>query len=200
MRPRRPIGHPRRVPTRDSFADRAPTIEIRPAVAADEPALRRIIAAAFQQYDSALPPAIFDPYLADLLAVDERLQNSEVLVAEHDGHAVGTVSLYRNGNELELGWPPGSSVFRALAVEPSRRSRGAGRALVTACVERAVAVGADIVGLHTAAFMTAAVRLYERCGFERAPAYDITATDVLRIDAGVEVPPVIAYRLTLPAR
>jgi predicted N-acetyltransferase YhbS len=185
------MGHPRRVPT-------APTIEIRPAGAADEPALRRIIAAAFQQYDRVLPPAIFEPYLADLLGVEERLQNSEVLVAEHDGHSVGTVSLYRNGADLELGWPPGSAVFRALAVEPGRRSRGAGRALVMACVERAVAVDADIVGLHTAAFMTAAVRLYERCGFERAPAYDIAATDVLGIEAEVEVPPVIAYRLTLP--
>jgi len=52
------------------------------------------------------------------------------------------------------------------------------------------------MGLHTAAVMTAAVRLDERCGFERVPELDLTATDVLGVD-DPDVSQVIAYRLDL---
>ena len=92
-----------------------------------------------------------------------------------------------------MGWPPGWSVFRALAVAPQRRSSGTGLALVTACVERAAARGAGALGLHTATFMTAAVDLYERCGFRRAPTFDMTPADIFEVQ-GDDLPRVIAYR------
>ena len=103
-----------------------------------------------------------------------------MLVAVADGEIVGTVTFYADGHSLGMAWPPGWSVFRALAVAPQRRSRGTGLALVTACIERAAAVGAEVLGLHTATFMTAAVDLYERSGFRRAPAFDITPGRHLR--------------------
>jgi ribosomal protein S18 acetylase RimI-like enzyme len=63
-----------------------------------------------------------------------------------------------------------------------------------ACLERARAAGAPVLCLHTAAFMTAAVALYEAMGFRRAPAYDFD------VPAGGGAPPVaiLAYRLDLP--
>ena len=90
-----------------------------------------------------------------------------MLVAIADDEIVGTVTFFADGHGLGMAWPPGWSVFRALAVTPHRRSRGAGRALVATRIERAAAVGAEVLGLHTASFMTAAVDLYERAGFRR---------------------------------
>lgn len=173
-------------------------LDVRPARRQDEATLRRIIAAAFQQYDAVLPAAIFDEYLADLLDVRPRLDTADVLVAERDGEPVGTVTFYADGGGLGMSWPAGWSVFRALAVEPERRARGAGHALVRACIERAAAAGANVIGLHTATFMTSAVALYERCGFGRDPSYDILPTAILDLDLDLDdddLPSVIAYRL-----
>lgn len=78
-----------------------------------------------------------------------------------------------------------------------RRAGGAGRALVTACIERARASGADALGLHTATFMTSAVELYQRCGFVRDPRYDITPSAVLDVEDGDDAPHVVAYVLDL---
>ena len=172
-------------------------LDVRPARRQDEAALLRIIAAAFRQYGAVLPAAVFDEYLTDLLDVRPRLDAAEVLVAEHHGEAVGTVTFYADGGGLGMRWPPGWSVFRALAVEPERRARGAGQALVRACVERAAAGGADVIGLHTAAFMTSAVALYERSGFVRDPAYDITPAAILDVEVDDDLPTVIAYRLDI---
>ena len=63
-----------------------------------------------------------------------------------------------------------------------------------ACLERALAARAPVLCLHTAAFMTAAVAIYEAMGFRRVPAFDFD------IPAGGGAPPVaiLAYRLDLP--
>ena len=55
-----------------------------------------------------------------------------------------------------------------LAVVPSARRRGLGRALVRAAVGAATAAGAQALFLEVAAGNTAAVALYEGEGFERA--------------------------------
>ena len=120
-----------------------------------------------------------------------------MLVAVADGEVVGTVTFYADGHGLGMAWPPGWSVFRALAVAPDCRSRGTGLALVTACMERAVAVGAAALGLHTATFMTTAVDLYERCGFRRVPTFDLMPDDIFDVE-GDDLPKVIAYRCDVP--
>jgi predicted N-acetyltransferase YhbS len=181
---------------------RARSFEIRHATAADVPALHQIIRSAFQQYEAVVGPALLAHYLADLLDVTGRVEDADVLVAERDGAPVGTVTFYRDGGELDIGWPAGWSAFRALGVESARRGRGAGRALVSACVERALAAGSETLALHTATFMRSAVALYERCGFVREPALDIVVTDVLDVVDVVDdgaLPAVIAYRLARDA-
>jgi ribosomal protein S18 acetylase RimI-like enzyme len=59
-----------------------------------------------------------------------------------------------------------------LAVAPGVQGRGVGTALVAACVARAAAEKRSRVSLHTMDPMTTAHRIYERAGFERAPARD----------------------------
>jgi predicted N-acetyltransferase YhbS len=117
-----------------------------------------------------------------------------LLVAEHDRRVVGTVTFYEDAAAEGLGWPPGWAGLRALGVEPAARGLGAGRALMDACLDRAEAARAPVLCLHTAAFMTAAVAIYEAMGFRRAPAFDFD------VPAGGGAPPVgiLAYRLDLP--
>jgi ribosomal protein S18 acetylase RimI-like enzyme len=66
----------------------------------------------------------------------------------------------------------GEREFRMLAVAPEARGRGAGEALVKACIARAQAAGARGLVLWTQPSMTAAHRLYERTGFLRVPDRD----------------------------
>jgi GNAT superfamily N-acetyltransferase len=105
------------------------------------------------------------------------------------------VSLYPDAAREDLGWPAGWAGIRALTVDPRMRGRGLGMLLVDQCLARAATLGAPVVCLHTAEFMTAARRLYERFGFVRAPRYDFDAADLAGPGAGGGRMPVIAYAL-----
>jgi GNAT superfamily N-acetyltransferase/quercetin dioxygenase-like cupin family protein len=171
-------------------------VEVRGAGGSDLPAARRVLLAAYQEYATALPPAVFGRYLAEILDVDGRAGNGHVLVAEHAGRVVGTVTSYDDAATEGLGWPAGWAGLRALGVEPAARGLGIGRALVEACRRRAQAAGAPVLCLHTGGFMTAAMALYERMGFRRDPAFDFDATTRLGL-GGVRPVPILAYRLDL---
>jgi len=115
---------------------------------------------------------------------------AERLVAEEDGALVGTALLYPPAADAYGGaaertpWPE----LRLLAVAPEARGRGVGQALTDECVRRARAAGADSLGLHTSQSLAAAVRMYRRMGFVRAPEHDFRPE-------GAEL--VEAYRLPL---
>jgi GNAT superfamily N-acetyltransferase len=83
---------------------------------------------------------------------------------------VGTVTLYLGAGSEQ--WRPGDAMFRFLAVDPSARGRGVGRALFQACLERARAAGRRRMALHTTEWMTTARAMYERAGFHREPEGD----------------------------
>jgi GNAT superfamily N-acetyltransferase len=174
-------------------------VEVRGAGPADLPAVRRVLLAAYQQYAATLPPAVFGRYLTDILDVESRAEDGEVLVAEHGGRVVGTVTYYPDAGREGFGWPAGWAGLRALGVEPGSRGLGIGRALLGACLARAEAAGAPVLCLHTAEFMPAAIAIYERAGFRRAPAYDFDATGGLAL-SGVRPVPILAYRLDLTTR
>ena len=127
-----------------------------------------MLLAAYQEYAAALPPAVFGRYLTDLLDLGSRAGAGELLVAEHGGRVVGTVTYYPDAGLEGVGWPAGWAGLRALGVEPGARGLGVGRALLGACLERAQAAGAPVLCLHTAEFMAAAVAIYQQAGF-RAP-------------------------------
>jgi ribosomal protein S18 acetylase RimI-like enzyme len=61
-----------------------------------------------------------------------------------------------------------------LAVDPGARGRGAGHALVQACLDDARRRGRERVVISSRPWMTAAHRVYERLGFVRAPERDWT--------------------------
>jgi predicted N-acetyltransferase YhbS len=99
-------------------------VEVRDAGGSDLPAVRRVLLAAYQEYATALPPAVFGRYLAEILDVEGRAGDGRVLVAEHGGRVVGSVTYYDHAAAEGLGWPAGWAGLRALGVEPSARGLG----------------------------------------------------------------------------
>jgi len=80
---------------------------------------------------------------------------------------------------------------RLLAVAPEARGRGVGVTLMRECIRRARQTGALALTLHTTEIMAAAMRLYERMGFARAPELDIQpapGVTIKRFRLGLEAP------------
>ncbi|HEY2960697.1 MAG TPA: GNAT family N-acetyltransferase [Actinomycetota bacterium] len=179
--------------TRD--AGRA-AVSVREARAADHPAVSVLLDAAYRQYEPMMPPGGMEYYLDDLLDLDSRAGTSQLLVAEVGGRLAGTVTFFPDAAVEGLGWPHGWAGLRALGVAPALRGRGVGRRLMGECVDRARLLGVPVLCLHTAAFMTAAVALYEAMGFRRAPAYDFDPRDLIGGEAAGSIT-VIGYTLDL---
>ena len=137
--------------------------------------------AAYAEY---APPmgALWDGYRANILATLADPGPAEQIVAVDGGAVVATVLLYpagaaRPGAGGERPWPE----VRLLAVGPAGRGRGVGAALMQECARRARAAGATALTLHTTPMMAAALRLYERLGFVRAPELDLRVAPSLTV-------------------
>ena len=131
-----------------------------------------------------------DDYALLLTSVGRRAKEAEVLVAVEGATVVGCVTFVPDCSSpwAEL-LEDGEAGIRMLAVDPAHQGRGAGRALVDACVTRAQALGRSAVVLHSTPWMLAAHRLYEDVGFVRLPERDFEPVP------GV---PLRAFRLAVP--
>lgn len=94
-----------------------------------------------------------------------------LLVAEHRGRVVGTVTYVLPGNDQWEGRPvhDGDCGFRVLAVDPDAEGRGVGRALIDACLQQSRDRGCRRAIITSMAWMTRAHDVYERLGFVRRP-------------------------------
>ena len=167
-----------------------PDIAVRLAHDSDLEAARSILGAAYAQYADSFPEGSWTVYLADILDLEGRSSESELLIAQRDGRLVGSVSYFPPGSKASYPtdsfsehWPADWAAFRLLAVDPAARGGGVGRRLTEVCIERARATGAPAVGLHTTEPMKVARDMYERMGFERAPAYDFHPSDEVSVEA-----------------
>ena len=116
--------------------------------------------------DLAALTAALDPVIG-AAQVSRRLEESllgyrEMLVAELNGQAVGTVSVGGRGFQI-----PGSLRLFALDVGEAYRNRGVATALVKAVETMAADRGLDKVNLEVSIDNENAIRLYERLGFGR---------------------------------
>jgi GNAT superfamily N-acetyltransferase len=121
--------------------------------------------------------------------------DGEVLVAVADGNAgrlqlIGTVMIRYWPDGGEIMQEPGDAEIRALAVLPSARGTGAGKALLHAVMDRAATSGVRHLLLCTQPEMRTAHHLYEQAGFIRLPAKDMSPVP------GVDL---LAYGLRLDA-
>lgn len=132
-----------------------------------------VITAAYQEYAAFFEPAAWDTYAQNIADVRSRLAESDLIVAEQDGRILGAVTFYPDGSRAQHEtWPAGWAGIRLLAVHPSSRGRGIGRALMAECLQRCRKRGVATVGLHTTEVMAVARKMYERMGFVRAPEFD----------------------------
>ncbi|MBL8045535.1 MAG: GNAT family N-acetyltransferase [Anaerolineales bacterium] len=154
---------------------------IRLAQPGDEEAIRAVTLAAFEQY-ATRPPIHWPSYQANILATLANVGPATQLVAELESKIVGTVLLYPAGKGVWEGAQlPHQPEVRLLAVPPEQRGRGIGRALMEACLRQARAAGDEVITLHTIEVMEAALHLYERLGFVRAPHLDFSPAPGLTI-------------------
>jgi ribosomal protein S18 acetylase RimI-like enzyme len=148
---------------------------VRDARADDRDAIEAVTLAAYQQY-AAVMPALWEAYRQNIVSTLAAAALDAVIVAEDARRIVGSVLLYRAGTVIDRpGGGPltlASPEVRLLAVAPASRGKGVGDALMRECVARSRASGAASLTLHTTDMMQAAVRLYERMGFVRAPEID----------------------------
>ncbi|MDO0911892.1 GNAT family N-acetyltransferase [Streptomyces sp. DT2A-34] len=147
-------------------------IVIRQADPAEYEALGEITAQAYLQ-DGLLDFGESDEYLGELKDVAKRAAAAEVLVAVEKGRLLGGVTFVPSGGPMADIARSGEAEIRMLAVSREARGRGAGEALVRACVDRARATeGCVRIVLSTQRTMHSAHRIYERLGFVRTPARD----------------------------
>lgn len=101
-----------------------------------------------------------------------------VMVAVIDDRLVGGVvyfsemANYGSGGDGVADREANTSAFRFLAVDPSARGLGVGKALVERCLALARQAGHHQLIIHSSAVMTTARRMYDRLGFVRAPDLD----------------------------
>ncbi|MBM0239460.1 GNAT family N-acetyltransferase [Micromonospora sp. ATA32] len=145
---------------------------VRRAVPDDFAAVARLTVAAYEA-DGQLKGE--NGYAVALADVASRAAAGEVLVAvdEATGEVLGSVTFVLPGTPYAELSGPGEAEFRMLAVDPAAQGRGAGAALVSACLSRATELGcAAVVICVRGGFAVPAHRLYERMGFVRTPERD----------------------------
>ncbi|MFR9789134.1 GNAT family N-acetyltransferase [Streptomyces sp. MB22_4] len=148
------------------------TLHIRRALPAEYDALGEITARAYLD-DGLLDFGESDSYLDELKDVAKRASAAEVLVATADDVLLGGVTFVPAPGAMADIARAEEAEIRMLAVDRAARGRGAGEALVRACVERARArEGCRAIVLSTQRTMRGAHRIYERLGFTRTPERD----------------------------
>ncbi|RLV57053.1 GNAT family N-acetyltransferase [Aeromicrobium phragmitis] len=144
------------------------TIEVRRPDAAELHAAGRLTVAAYVADGHLEPGDDYGDWLADTAA-----RADDVVVATAGDEVLGAVTWCPPGSpHREVAQADDEGEFRALAVDPEHRGRGAARALVEACLQRGRELGLTSVWLCSLAEMTKAHRLYESLGFQRAPERD----------------------------
>jgi ribosomal protein S18 acetylase RimI-like enzyme len=185
------------------------TLTIRPAVRDDIGPVAHMLTHAYSEFERTFPwRGLWDTYVGDVVDVAGRWGKSLLLVAEIDGALAGSVDYYPPGRGYRLkaelaellgpevraraSLPTSCGTFRYLAIDPSYRGTGGGRALVEYVIALAQVDGATQLVLHTLPTMTAAICMYARMGFDRLPDRD------LYVDAELD-DHVLAYALALRA-
>jgi putative acetyltransferase len=120
-----------------------------------------------------------DAYLATLyepkdnfILAEQALLAPEVsfVVAECDGRIVGCGAVRRMPAETETGQRPYGEVKRMM-VDPAMRGQRIGVRLLHALESLLRAQGVEQALLETGELQSEAVRLYQRCGYRRRPAF-----------------------------
>ena len=131
-------------------------------------------------------------YLEQIRDLRGRAGRTAVLVVVVDGEVAGSATLELDAAVEAEGTPPApdEAHLRMLGIDPRLRRRGAGEALLRACIDLARQRGRRRMTLHTTPLMRDAQRLYERFGFTRRP--EMAAHGLTFIPFDLELAPTAA--------
>lgn len=153
--------------------------DIRPARADELPALGRLVADAYAALPGMPGPEEQPGYYAMVRDAAARARNPAIRIlaaVTPSGELLGSADLIEDMAHYGSGGTASSrrnaAGIRLLAVAPTARGHGVGKALARHCIERARALGRSAVVLHTTRAMQTAWRMYEQLGFERSPDLD----------------------------
>jgi GNAT superfamily N-acetyltransferase len=138
-----------------------------------------------QAADAALERLLLESYVGGGFTARElpstmlrapAVRSRGLVLMAHDqvGDALGTITLVSAHSPARRLAAADEVEFHLLCVRPGTRGNGVGWGLVQEALTRARARGATGVVLWTQPAMTAAQRLYERCGFRRDPDADLS--------------------------
>ena len=143
---------------------------IRQAVKEDHEAIRHVLIKSYSQYEPQFTEEGWQNYSAALRAAVDNPNMELMLVAELEGKVVGTLQMFRSSEQAydkpEMGIT--SAIVRFLGVDPDVRGKGIAESLLRKSIELTQSWGEKVLYLHTSDKMQAAIRLYEKMGFERA--------------------------------
>lgn len=114
-----------------------------------------------------------DPTDGSFTPINTSQPGATFLVAWVGEQAVGSIAL--------IPFAPGTGEIKRVFVEPEWRGRGISQALLAAIEEQAQAMGYERVCLETGQPQVAAVRLYERAGYQRIAPFGRWADDPLTV-------------------
>jgi putative acetyltransferase len=134
-----------------------PVVRIRRAKQRDSAAIELVLRESFREYEPDYSPEAFYITTPGKHEIEDRIKRWTVWVALHANVIVGTVSAHSEGSALHI---------RSMAVHPSIRGQGIGKLLLARVEDFACANGYKRLILNTTPFLTRAIRLYERFGFE----------------------------------
>ena len=140
---------------------------IEKATNADGEAIADLNVRAYAEFAPLLAPGVWEGMQKNLTNIAERARSAQFLVIRGEGKVIGSVGYGPAGGGDPEFFAAGMASVVLLAVAPEHRGQGLARKLITACIERARADGADSIGLFTNELMQAAQHLYLSVGFRR---------------------------------
>jgi ribosomal protein S18 acetylase RimI-like enzyme len=136
-------------------------VEIRRAEPEDAAAIARILHDSFVEFRSLYTDGGFAATTPDANGVCTRINEGPVWIALLNGSPIGTVAALLQDDSLYV---------RGMAVVPAARGSGVAAKLLTEVERFAIHSECRRLFLSTTPFLSAAIHLYEKCGFRRATA------------------------------
>lgn len=147
-------------------------MKLRFATVEDAPAIAVLLEESFRPLRGPYTPGGYDATVMDAERIAERIPQGPTWLVVDGDRAVGTVSGVLDATGAYL---------RSMAVAPGARSHGLGELLMSEVIGWAEVNGAPRVYLSTTPFLDAAIRLYQRHGFQAtdAPPHDLHGTPLV---------------------
>lgn len=141
-------------------ADRViPSIKVRAAKLEDTESIASVLNESFAEFESLYTPEAFAATTPTSDEICARWSEGPIWVVFSHSDVVGTISAVVEKDSLYV---------RSMAVLPSARAQNIGHLLLKEVEAYAIAHNCKRMFLSTTPFLTRAIKLYERCGFQRS--------------------------------